>query len=212
MTFGLRCYQPASRPHPASLPVRVPAVESLLPASFSFTSRLRLAVHYGYRHRSRLAPFIQLDHAHAGHTEAREPKFLYRTATYLVNSMAVPKAKRVLSHVRQPSDLLNSARANVTPFPARAAIYSQRKVLVEPILGRSKRQRDGCRFACAATSKAFVFAYRTPCSALPPNRPSFDFLSSPETLDSSCFHTLLRPAPFEVAGAHQEQANVQVGP
>jgi hypothetical protein len=29
---------------------------------------LRLAVHYGYRHRFRLAPFIQLDSAHAGHT------------------------------------------------------------------------------------------------------------------------------------------------
>jgi hypothetical protein len=42
----------------------------LLPASFSFTSRLRLAVRYGYRHRFRLAPFIQLDSAHAGHTGA----------------------------------------------------------------------------------------------------------------------------------------------
>src|ERR1022692_3646128 len=70
MTFGLRCSQPACRPHPASLPVRVPAVESLLPASFSFASRLRLAVHYGYRHRLRLAPFIQQDSAHAGHTGA----------------------------------------------------------------------------------------------------------------------------------------------
>jgi hypothetical protein len=70
MTFGLRCYQPACRPHPASLPVRVPTVESLLPASFSFTSRLRLAVHYGCRHRLRLAPFIQQDSAHAGHTGA----------------------------------------------------------------------------------------------------------------------------------------------
>src|SRR5450631_1558137 len=44
MTIGLRCCQPACRPHPASLPVRVPTVESLLSASFSFTSRLRLAV------------------------------------------------------------------------------------------------------------------------------------------------------------------------
>src|SRR5258708_3824747 len=44
MTFGLRCCQPACRPHQASLPVRVPTVESLLSASFSFTSRLRLAV------------------------------------------------------------------------------------------------------------------------------------------------------------------------
>src|SRR5271156_5212931 len=70
MTLGLRCCQPACRPHPASLPVRVPTVESLLRASFSFTSRLRLAFRYGYRHRFRLAPFIQLDSAHAGHTGA----------------------------------------------------------------------------------------------------------------------------------------------
>src|ERR1019366_7042415 len=68
MTFGLRCSSPARRPHPASLPVRVPAVESLLRASFGFTSRLRLAFRYGYRHRPRLDPFIQLDSAHAGHT------------------------------------------------------------------------------------------------------------------------------------------------
>src|ERR1019366_6091824 len=66
MTFGLRCCQPACRPHPASLPIRVPTVEGLLPASFSFTSRLRLAVRYGYRHRFRLAPFIQLDSAMLG--------------------------------------------------------------------------------------------------------------------------------------------------
>src|SRR5688572_23616189 len=70
MTFGLRCSQPARRPLPASLPIRVPTVEGLLPASFSFTSRLRLAVHYGCRHRLRLAPFIQQDSAHAGHTGA----------------------------------------------------------------------------------------------------------------------------------------------
>src|SRR6267143_6016941 len=44
MTFGLRCSGPACRPHPASLPVRVPTVESLPSASFSFASRLRLAV------------------------------------------------------------------------------------------------------------------------------------------------------------------------
>ena len=44
MTFGLRCSRPACRPHPASLPVCVPAVESLPTASFSFASRLRLAV------------------------------------------------------------------------------------------------------------------------------------------------------------------------
>ena len=44
MIFGLRCSGPACRPHPASLPVRLPAVESLPSASFSYASRLRLAV------------------------------------------------------------------------------------------------------------------------------------------------------------------------
>src|SRR5664279_3406896 len=34
MTLGLCCSQPACRPHPASLPVRVPTVEGLLRASF----------------------------------------------------------------------------------------------------------------------------------------------------------------------------------
>jgi hypothetical protein len=70
MTFGFRCSQPAHRSHSASLPVRVPTVESLLSASFSFTLRLRLAFRYGCRHRLRLAPFIQRDSAHAGHTGA----------------------------------------------------------------------------------------------------------------------------------------------
>src|SRR5450631_4337694 len=71
MTIGLCCCSPACRPHQASLPVRVPTVEGLLHASFSFTSRLRLAFRYGCRHRLRLAPFIQLDSAHAGHTGVR---------------------------------------------------------------------------------------------------------------------------------------------
>src|SRR5450759_2194446 len=70
MTFGLCCSQPACRPHPASLPIRIPTVEGLLRASFSFASRLRLAFRYGCRHRLRLAPFIQQDSAHAGHTGA----------------------------------------------------------------------------------------------------------------------------------------------
>src|SRR5580692_7146413 len=70
MIFGLRCLSPACRPHPASLPVRVPTVESLLRASFSFTSRLRLAFRYGCRHQLRRDPFISLDSAHAGHTGA----------------------------------------------------------------------------------------------------------------------------------------------
>src|SRR5712672_858835 len=71
MILGLRCSAPACRPHPASLPVRVPTVEDLLRASFGFTSRLRLAFRYGCRHRLRLAPLIQLDSAHAGHTPER---------------------------------------------------------------------------------------------------------------------------------------------
>src|SRR5437763_12468209 len=44
MTFGLRCSGPACRPHPASLPVRVPTVEDLPPPSFTLASRLHLAV------------------------------------------------------------------------------------------------------------------------------------------------------------------------
>ena len=50
MDFGFRCSSPAHRPCPASTPVRLPAVVGSPPASFSFTSRLRLAV------RLRLAP------------------------------------------------------------------------------------------------------------------------------------------------------------
>jgi len=68
MTFGLCCSTPTRRPRSASLPVRIPTVEGLLPASFSFTSRLRLAVRYGCRHLLRRAPFISIDSAHAGHT------------------------------------------------------------------------------------------------------------------------------------------------
>src|ERR1700689_1957662 len=70
MAFGLRCCQPARRPDPASLSIRVPTVYRLLHPVFSFTSRLRLAFRYGCRHRLRLAPFIQRDSAHAGHTGA----------------------------------------------------------------------------------------------------------------------------------------------
>ena len=44
MTFGLRCSQPARRPHPASLPIRVPTVEGLLRASFSFPLQLSPSV------------------------------------------------------------------------------------------------------------------------------------------------------------------------
>ena len=73
MTFVLRCSEPACRPHPASLPVRVTSVDSLLHASFSFTSRLRFAARYGCRHRLRLAPFIPLDSAHAVHTPQADP-------------------------------------------------------------------------------------------------------------------------------------------
>ena len=73
MTLGLRCSQPARRPHPASLPVRVPTVEGLSSAAFGFASRLHLAVNYGYRHQFRQAPFILIESAHAGHTGAAPP-------------------------------------------------------------------------------------------------------------------------------------------
>lgn len=79
MIFGLCCSGPACRPRPASLPVRLPTVESLLRASFSFASRLRLAFRYGCHHRLRLAPFIQLDSAHAGHTPRPTPSSAFCT-------------------------------------------------------------------------------------------------------------------------------------
>ena len=68
MTLWVRCSQPACRPRPASLPFRVPTVESLLSASFSFTSRLRLAVLLRLPPSAPIGSFIQLDSAHAGHT------------------------------------------------------------------------------------------------------------------------------------------------
>lgn len=39
VTVGFRASQHANRPHPASLPVRIPAVAPLLRASFSLASR-----------------------------------------------------------------------------------------------------------------------------------------------------------------------------
>src|ERR1019366_2032238 len=70
MTFGLCYSQPACRPHPASLPVRVPTVESLLSASFSFTSRLRLAVSLRLPSSAPVGSFHPTSSAHAGHTGA----------------------------------------------------------------------------------------------------------------------------------------------
>ncbi len=76
MDFGLRGGQHAYRPYAASLPVRVPTVKGLFPASFGLAARLaprdfRSAVPYGYLHRSRQDRFILLESAHAGHTGAR---------------------------------------------------------------------------------------------------------------------------------------------
>src|ERR1022692_3286519 len=71
MTFGLRCSQPACRPHPASLPVRIPTVKGLLHASFSFP--LQLSPSVAPCASLRLPPFIQQDSAHAGHTGADAP-------------------------------------------------------------------------------------------------------------------------------------------
>ena len=72
MDFGLRGGQHAYRPYAASLPICVPTVEGLFPASFSFPSRLAVRLHlalpYGYLHRSRQDRFILLESAHAGHT------------------------------------------------------------------------------------------------------------------------------------------------
>ena len=76
MDFGLHGGQHAYRPYAASLPVRVPTVKGLFPASFGLAARLaphdfRSAVPYGYLHRSRQDRFILRESAHAGHTGAR---------------------------------------------------------------------------------------------------------------------------------------------
>ena len=76
MDFGLHGGQHAYRPYAASLPVRVPTVKGLFPASFGLAARLaphdfRSAVPYGYLHRSRQDRFILRESAHAGHTGVR---------------------------------------------------------------------------------------------------------------------------------------------
>src|SRR5437868_3791748 len=71
MAFGLRCYSPARRPHPASLSVRVPTLAHLLTASFSLAlAGSALQVGYRYRHRFGRTRFIPIVHTHAGHTSA----------------------------------------------------------------------------------------------------------------------------------------------
>ena len=75
MDFGLHGGRHACRPYAASLPVRVPTVKGLFPASFGLAARLaphdfRSAVPYGYLHRSRQDRFILRESAHAGHTGA----------------------------------------------------------------------------------------------------------------------------------------------
>src|SRR6266436_5860859 len=104
MTFRLRCSQPACRPHPASLPICVPAVESLLRASFSFASRLRLAFRYGCRHLLRRAPFISIDSAHAGHTgagnPAGEPAFMRACPAFTIAATERAQAKRLAEFFR----------------------------------------------------------------------------------------------------------------
>ena len=76
MDFGLHGGRHAYRPYAASLPVRVPTVKGLFPASFGLAARLaphdfRSAVPYGYLHRSRQDRFILRESAHAGHTGSR---------------------------------------------------------------------------------------------------------------------------------------------
>src|SRR5712671_4702302 len=96
MTFGLRCSQPACRPHQASLPICVPAVESLLRASFSFALRLRFAFRYGCRHLLRRAPFISIDSAHAGHTGAGDSPALFGIAALLAGSVSASLRRLVI--------------------------------------------------------------------------------------------------------------------
>jgi hypothetical protein len=82
MTFGLRCSEPACRPHPASLPVRIPTVGSFPPTSFGFTSRLpwrtcSTGALCGSATVAVIGPdwllSSKLDSAHAGHTPRPDP-------------------------------------------------------------------------------------------------------------------------------------------
>jgi hypothetical protein len=78
MSFGLRVYSHARRPHPASLPICFPRVVSLPAASFILrlaASDLRLS--YGYSHQFRQLPFMLLVQAHAGHTSGGIPAAEY---------------------------------------------------------------------------------------------------------------------------------------
>jgi hypothetical protein len=69
MRVGLRVCWHACRPQPASLPVRVPMVADLLPASFSSTlAGVALRLHYSCSHQLRCHLFMSLVQSHAGHT------------------------------------------------------------------------------------------------------------------------------------------------
>ncbi len=68
VTVGFRGSQNTNRPHPASLPVRVPAVVPLLRASFSLASRRPPCVSLQLSSLSLATAFKWLVSAHAGHT------------------------------------------------------------------------------------------------------------------------------------------------
>ncbi|ATV15525.1 hypothetical protein CT122_00310 [Pseudomonas syringae pv. actinidiae] len=68
VTVGFRGSQNTNRPHPASLPVRVPAVAPLLRASFSLASRRPPCVSLQLSSLSLATAFKWLVSAHAGHT------------------------------------------------------------------------------------------------------------------------------------------------
>ena len=90
-------------------PASLPPAPGLTAGSCSYGRRfatrflqwLHLAFRYGCRHRLRLAPFIQRDSAHAGHTGAgalargRRPR---RPARLVTLSLGVPKIKRARSN------------------------------------------------------------------------------------------------------------------
>jgi hypothetical protein len=71
VTVGFRGSQHTNRPHPASLPVRVPTVVPLLRASFSLASRRPPCVSLQLSSLSLAIAFRWLVLAHAGHTGSR---------------------------------------------------------------------------------------------------------------------------------------------
>ena len=148
MTFGLRCSGPARRPHPASLPVRVPTVEGLPLASFSFASRLRLAVRLrlpssapvGSFHPTRFCPCWA--HPAAGYQAA--PGHVLRSRTPANSGrrtrLATPYMKALLASstlscvLRPPSGTLHRSVSVGSSLGLRTSSADQREALAAPLI------------------------------------------------------------------------------